>query len=508
MASTIRREDVAALIRHINSNLIVRQLQSVLKNTGQPTSGLKIFLQRRLATYIEAIAAKNDTQAFEKVQMLVNSGESAHGHLHGVSHTLEDGSTPSQPVTTTTSSPSSPNPTLRLHFKESPFYTILSPFCEVVQCPAMISHRHTVKTVVTLSAAQVQQLNSDESYRCMVYCATLDPLTSFTRETDVAFPHQVEIRVNDIAVPGLNLRGLKNKPGSTRPADITDSLIRKANYRNEVGLLYALTEKEFGFLVNLVKVHTVESLVQRLRVGDSIAKDTVISDLVKKNEDTDLEATSATMSLKCPLSTLRIELPVRSKYCTHSDCFDATSFLQLQQQAPTWTCPTCMKSVSFKQLVVDRYFYDILNSTPKSVESVTIDAEGKWSVAVEASSSPMPESSDDEYGGKITVDVRDNQYPKAASSEILHPVTPTTTSGRESSISSARVGNTSHKRPISHIIDLTLSDDDEPSRPTKRVNIISTPSSMNGFHDGDRLTPNGFERSPVGTPGPHCWPRR
>lgn len=56
--------------------------------------------------------------------------------------------------------------------------------------------------------------------------------------------------------------------------------------------------------------------------------------VVKRNEDSDLVATSSVMSLKCPLSTLRIELPVRSKICTHIQCFDAMSYLLLQQQAP------------------------------------------------------------------------------------------------------------------------------------------------------------------------------
>lgn len=48
-------------------------------------------------------------------------------------------------------------------------------------------------------------------------------------------------------------------------------------------------------------------------------------------------ATSSVMSLKCPLSTLRIDLPVRSKICSHGQCFDAASYLQLQQQAPVGT---------------------------------------------------------------------------------------------------------------------------------------------------------------------------
>lgn len=41
-----------------------------------------------------------------------------------------------------------------------------------------------------------------------------------------------------------NLRGLKNKPGSTRPVDITKELrLNLPNYSNTVEMTYALTSK-------------------------------------------------------------------------------------------------------------------------------------------------------------------------------------------------------------------------------------------------------------------------
>lgn len=81
----------------------------------------------------------------------------------------------------------------------------------------------------------------------MVYCAVEGALASFTK-ADIAFPHQVELKVNNDEVKA-NLRGLKNKPGSTRPADITDLVHRKPKYENTVTLTYALTQKVcfYGF---------------------------------------------------------------------------------------------------------------------------------------------------------------------------------------------------------------------------------------------------------------------
>lgn len=124
-------------------------------------------------------------------------------------------------------------------------------------------------------------------------------------------------------------------------------------------------------IVNLVKQNSAESLVTKLKSGKTFSRERVVREsgflsilkvaltttnlmvVITKSEDSDLVATSTVMSLKCPLSTLRMNLPIRSTVCSHNQCFDALSFLQLQEQAPTWTCPHCNKVVCFEALVVD-----------------------------------------------------------------------------------------------------------------------------------------------------------
>lgn len=66
---------------------------------------------------------------------------------------------------------------------------------------------------------------------------------------DVAFPSQFEVKVNNDEVKA-NYKGVKNKPGSTRPADMTD-YVRKTppNYRNSVQITYALTPNVGDFSV-------------------------------------------------------------------------------------------------------------------------------------------------------------------------------------------------------------------------------------------------------------------
>lgn len=95
-----------------------------------------------------------------------------------------------------------------------------------------------MRASVTLQQEVAEQLLKDSKYRVMVFCTTQS-----SGYSDIAFPHQVELKCNGEDVKA-NLRGLKNKPGSTRPADITQFIRKKQPaFRNEVELVYALTNK-------------------------------------------------------------------------------------------------------------------------------------------------------------------------------------------------------------------------------------------------------------------------
>ena len=102
----------------------------------------------------------------------------------------------------------------------------------------MSQHRNTVTVSIKLADhPEIRQCLEDKSYRIMVFCAGD---THGTQE--ISFPHQSELKVNGDEVKA-NLRGLKKKPGSTRPVDITSHLRLLPNYTNNVDFIYALTTK-------------------------------------------------------------------------------------------------------------------------------------------------------------------------------------------------------------------------------------------------------------------------
>jgi E3 SUMO-protein ligase PIAS1 len=131
---------------------------------------------------------------------------------------------------------------------------------------------------MVLNQVQVDRIKTDSTLRLLLFCAA-DPIVhGHPLGMDIAFPHQLEIKVNGEDVKA-NFKGLKNKPGSTRPADITGFCRTKlANYQNQISVMYALTQKRFYMQVILARKHSVKSLTERIQHGRHISKQRVIGE--------------------------------------------------------------------------------------------------------------------------------------------------------------------------------------------------------------------------------------
>lgn len=273
----ISRQEVSALIRQVQGNqLINRQLSSVCQVNGLKSTGVKAELQRRIIDLIQETVNANDVSRFHQVrQSIVNafvqrSSPSSKASAAAAARSISSASAPSPLPGPQLSSPMSfnhsngPNAYQQrgpyhgvgagpsaghapaapygaavspLTFRPSPFYRVESQIGARV-CEVMAQHRNSITTPVKLNDhPMLQRCLSDKSYRVMVFCA--DDSAGIQ---DVLFPHQSELKVNCGEIKA-NLRGLKNKPGSTRPVDITQTLRLKPNYTNNIEFTYALTNK-------------------------------------------------------------------------------------------------------------------------------------------------------------------------------------------------------------------------------------------------------------------------
>ncbi|PHH80004.1 hypothetical protein CDD80_3133 [Ophiocordyceps camponoti-rufipedis] len=533
--SSISRQEVSTLMRQIQSNqLYNRQLSSICQINGLKSTGVKIELQNRIVGLIQEAVNANDAARFCQVrQSIINAiaqrGSPAKMPARHTNSTPSHSSLATQYSPTASSyspgtisyqqqgynvaasttpnrhlpMPQYPTSTMSstLTFRPSPFYRIEDHVSTLRVCEVMTAHRHSISIPLELNECPaLQRCLGDRSYRVMIFCSS-----EATGVQNITFPYQSELKVNGSDIKA-NMRGLKNKPGSTRPVDITNALRLRPGHVNNIEFTYALTNKvghsisssvlleslpltgkravqKFYLIANLCKVTTVSELESIVSNRLTIPKETVVAELNKIAQDPDVVATSQILSLKCPLSYMRLEIPCRSLSCIHIQCFDATSYLQLQEQGPQWTCPICNKPAPFDQLAVDNYVKDILDNTPKDLESVTIEPNGRWRVhsSQDDQTNALEGSA---FGDDDLVEIsetiahgggRKMETPRNATPNIRTPVS-------NGSTSMPRGAATfSAKRPASAVIDLTEDSDEESVRaPHKRQNTGAN-GGCNGF---------------------------
>ena len=511
-------QEMAQTLSARSKTLVNADLKKICKEEGEIQSGNKSQLQARVMGIVQRYVDSNDLDSLQRLRYrIANRGAAPPpGYIHNPPP-------PAYPTPATSAVPAvfdMPNnlggafgqlppvsgQSFQYHtsrFKPSPFYDVFE--TNIIR-PTVLevspSHRQTKETDITLQAETCGRFETDKSMRLLLLCCADQPLSTY-QKADIAFPSQVEVKVNGDEVKS-NYKGLKNKPGSTRPVDITDFVRRKQGYRNRLSITYALTTKRFNVFVYLVRKHSVDELTKRIKQRSAITKQSVINDMRKKADDPDIVLDSTVMSLKDPISTLRINVPCRSHVCSHNQCFDAESFLQLQEQAPTWQCPVCNKTVSFEGLAVDQYVQEILDTVPKDTDQVTIDPTGNWSHGNKGESQPprngkaaQPDSDDD------LIEISDYRVTNIKNESKGTPLSSTRTpplSSRDSS-TAPRTGS----KRASEVIDLTLSDDDEPVRPTKKV-AYNTPNSLPDSSFRHRVPTFGNPSAPTPPPPPFQVP--
>jgi len=131
----------------------------------------------------------------------------------------------------------------------------------------------------------------------------------------------------------------------------------------------------------------VQSRPQEMLLAQSSRVRALLAEDSKQNNDEVSCSSRRRLSLVCPISHMRIEVPARGKACRHVQCFDLSAYLISNQKmsvlAKRWQCAVCNCTVKPSDLVVDRFNVEVLKSAPCDVDVVTLDEHGRWSVEKE-----------------------------------------------------------------------------------------------------------------------------
>ncbi|KAJ3479600.1 hypothetical protein NLI96_g8936 [Meripilus lineatus] len=299
---------------------------------------------------------------------------------------------PRMPPVAPTFGAASSSATPSIRFKPSPFFKIERLVSPVVECPESTSQSDRRQQTLTFPMSHdiIQKLSSQSpKYQLRLYCTSslfYHPTSAFRPSLGpcpIEFPPTCEVRVNGVQLTA-NLKGMKKKPGTAPPPDIGKALKLASGAANRVEMVYVnsqqpIQSKKFYLVAILVEVTSVETLVERLKKGKYKSSNEIQARMAQNSSvDDDIVAGHQKMTLKCPLSYMRIATPCRSWHCVHSQCFDATSWFQMMEQTTTWLCPTCEKALNVEDLIIDGYFDEILNSTPSETEDVIVEPDGQW----------------------------------------------------------------------------------------------------------------------------------
>lgn len=140
-------------------------------------------------------------------------------------------------------------------------------------------------------------------------------------------------------------------------------------------------------------------------------------------------------------------------------CFDAITFLSMNEQTPTWTCPVCNQKInSIQDLVIDGYFDDILSTVDGDVHSVRIDSDGQLQLLKENNTDSMPSEASTRDTNENTIIILDDD------DEVDVKTTQEPGIGDKRSRKDDTTSDPSTRQKMNahpQVIDLTLSDDDD-----------------------------------------------
>lgn len=267
----------------------------------------------------------------------------------------------------------------KLLFHQLPFFS-LKKLVNSSELTLDANKNRTVRSVKFDLSPQELQVALGPNRRFLLFCGI--PGVSPTQRVYLLYPNPVEIHVNNTQIK-LNLRGIKGKPETVSPVDLTDLLRPRGN---SLDVVYINTTENYHLHIFIAEAHSSETLLKQVLEQPHIQRALTVAEIQREyqtDDDEDMVIATSSISLRCPLSYTKMKYPTKGIFCNHIQCFDGLYFLQLQQQIPTWTCPICNKKLTLDHLSISDYYMEVLGATSSVVELVTLNKDGTWEAEAE-----------------------------------------------------------------------------------------------------------------------------
>jgi len=323
----------------------------------------------------------------------------------------------------------------------------------------------TFKLILLPEHASLIAMNRDVSngkneyvYQCQIRICQLEPGCN---EVSDYLPLGLHIRLGVKACP-LPPTAPNTRPGTEsrrtpRPINCTQLVKLNPSVQNTIIVNWTPDGKNYALAMFIVKKLTADTLIKKLQDKGARSSEETKNYIIKKlaDVDPDLATTSYRFSLVCPLGKMRMKIPAKSIHCDHLQCFDASTFILMNEKKPTWMCPTCNKPCLYDDIQIENYFLEVVTSpTLKDCsKEIEILADGTWVVYEENKETKNTNSTPDTKEKPIdSVDLDDSDDEKS-----IEPK-------KEPRPESSKTQEPENLK--SSFVDLTISDDEEP--PTEK----------------------------------------
>ncbi|XP_051113221.1 E3 SUMO-protein ligase SIZ1-like isoform X2 [Andrographis paniculata] len=238
-----------------------------------------------------------------------------------------------------------------------------------------------------------RDLLSKQEYDVQAWCMLLNDKVTFRMQ----WPQYTELQINGVSVRAIN------RPGSqmlgTHGRD--DGPIITPCTRDGINKIYlaGVDARIFCVGVRLVKkrsLHQVLNMIPKEGEGERFeealarVRRCVGGGNTTENADSDSDievvADCISVSLRCPMSGLRMKVAGRFSPCAHMGCFDLEVFVEMNQRSRKWQCPICLTNYSLEKIIIDPYFNRIISKFQHCEEDVTeidVKPDGSWRAKAE-----------------------------------------------------------------------------------------------------------------------------
>ncbi|OAF68494.1 hypothetical protein A3Q56_03773 [Intoshia linei] len=86
------------------------------------------------------------------------------------------------------------------------------------------------------------------------------------------------------------------------------------------------------------------------------------------------------INVECAISFRQIKIPARGQDCQHVQCYDLSTYVNLNADRTLWRCPICQKEAALESLHIDGYVNKLLSHVSSDVKYIWVNPEQNWSI--------------------------------------------------------------------------------------------------------------------------------